>query len=346
LECSTVENKDIAALLESLCERPMAGSQAEPSVELLAVGREALNALSPGGDAPARPNPGDIEDADRLTAALAALLSGADTEAARRTVEDAALRSAAVRLDSQSAIAFVDAIEQSPLPAPAHLIDEILAADHAGGARSAAPHPSAGPTNIWSLIASGSWSTRRLAAAGMVLLLVGAASWSLYWQGTNPAVEGGPAPPTANGRPAVANAPAPAKPALATTQPCGRPGLTSDPPMAQSSALADGPKPADSQAAADCAPMPGNQLADRPADETGAIAARQRAEAARQAAAARSATDAAGKVGAAQSGREPSRGTINADHSGPMFGATGHNPPAALRTAPAAAPAAPRPPRP
>jgi hypothetical protein len=339
-----VENKDIAALLESLCERLMADSEAGPSAELLAVRREALKALSPDGEAHARPNRDDIADADRLTAALAALLSGADAEAARRTVEDAALQSAAVRLDAQSAIAFVDAIEQSPLSAPAHLIDEILAADDAGAARSAAPHPGPGPINIWSLIASGSWSMRRwrVAAACMLLLLAGAASWSLYWQGTNPAVEGGPAPPTANEQPAVADTPAPPKPALATTQPCGRAGPTRVPPMGQSGELADGPKPADSQAAADCAPTPGNQLADRPADETEAVAARQRAEAA----AARSAADAAGKVGAAQAGREPSRGTIDADHSGPMFGATGHNPPAASRIAPAAAPAAPRPLRP
>src|SRR5208282_4815500 len=139
------------------------------------------------------------------------------------------------------AIAFVDAIEQSPVSAPAHLIDEILAADDAGAAGSAAPHPSAGTTNIWSLIAGGSWSTRRwrVAAASMVLLLAGAASWSLYWQGV-------PAPPTANERPVVADAPAPPKPALATTQPCERPGPTSEPPMAQSSEVADGPKPADS----------------------------------------------------------------------------------------------------
>jgi hypothetical protein len=104
--------------------------------------------------------------------------------------------------------------------------------------------------------------------------------------------------------------------------------------MAQSSELAGGPKSADSPAGADCAPTPGNQLADRPADETEAVAVRQRAEAARQAAAARSAADAAGKVGAAQAGREPNHGTINADHSGSMFGAARGG----TRTAPAAAP--------
>jgi hypothetical protein len=88
--------------------------------------------LSQGGVA--RPEADDM-DADRLTAALTAVLSCVDAEIARRSVEDAMLRSAAVRLDVQSAFAFVDAIEQSPQSAPAHLVDEMLAANDAGAAR-------------------------------------------------------------------------------------------------------------------------------------------------------------------------------------------------------------------
>lgn len=313
-----MEKKHIAALLESLCERPLSDSHAEPSAELQALCREAVKALSQAGDAQACPT-AEVADADRLTAALAALLSGVDADAARRTVEDAALQSAAVRLDAQSAIAFVDAIEQSPLSAPAHLVDEILASDGVRAARS--PRPSAGATNSWSLIAGASWSARRWRmAAACAVLLAGVASWSAYWQRTNPAVEAGPLRPAASDRSAVADAPAPPRPALATTQPCEEHRPTGEVTVAQNSDPAGGPKPAEAAAGAGCAPAPDGRLADRPAGETEAT--RQRAEAARQAA-------------------DPNHGPIRADRSGPTFGATYHNPPAAAQIAPAAAPATP-----
>ena len=147
----------------------------EPSPELAALCREAAKAFSRAGAAGS--DGGDIADAGPLTAALAALLSSADAQAARR-LADAMLRSAAARLDAQSALAFVAAIEQSPQSAPARLVDEMLAPDIAVRVRSAAPRERAGIANIWSLIAGGSSSARRwrMAGACTVLLMAGMAS--------------------------------------------------------------------------------------------------------------------------------------------------------------------------
>ena len=110
-----MEQNDIAALLESLCEHPLTDGRVEPSPELAALCREAAKAFSRAGAAGS--DGGDIADAGPLTAALAALLSSADAQAARR-LADAMLRSAAARLDAQSALAFVAAIEQSPQSPP------------------------------------------------------------------------------------------------------------------------------------------------------------------------------------------------------------------------------------
>ena len=316
-----MEQKHIAALLESMCERPLTDSQAELSAELDAFCREAAKVLAQADDAQVCREADDIADSDRLTAALAALLSGADAEATRRTVEDAMLRSAAARLDAQSAIAFVAAIEQSPLSAPAHLVDEILAAGDAGAALSNASRPSA---NIWSLIASGSRSSRhwRIAAACAVLLVAGAASWAVYWPRTNPVLEGTPMP-VPSGHPTVADVPAQGVPATAAARPCDPRGPTGQVTMAQRSEAPGGRRPAETAVGTDCGPAPGSRFADRPADEV-------------EAAAARAASDAAGKVGAAPAGS----GQIRANRSAPTFGAADHNPAAAARSAPAAAPPA------
>ncbi len=255
-----------------------------------------------------------------------------------RTVAEATLRSAAARLDTESAFAFVDAIEQSPQTAPSHLVEEILAADRPAGT-GLAPRGGAGISALWLRIAGDSWPVRpwRMAAACAVVLVAGAASWSVFWLQTDTTAGGSAVPmaKTTSEPRSVADAPAPPRPAIATTQPCEPRSQASEPVNAETSAPAGMPK-ANSSASTDCASTPGHQFADRPAEEKEAIAARQQAEAARQAASARAASDAASKVGAAQAGREPGQGPIQADRSGPMFGSR----PAATLSAPAAAPAA------
>jgi hypothetical protein len=336
-ECLILEKSEVIALIEALCERPLKDGPAGSPAELQAFCREAAKALSQAGDAPTRPGLNTIADADRLTAALATLLSGSDAEAAHRTVAEAMLRSAAARLDAEAALAFVDAIEQSPQTAPAHLIEEMLAADRAAGAGSAPPLKAAAMSTVWSLIAGGSWPARRwrMAAACAVLLVAGVASWSVYWPQTS-STAGGSAVPmakTTSEQRSVADAPAAPRPALAATQPCEPQSLAGEAANPESAPHV-APK-ANSSAGVDCTPTPGHQFADRPADGNEAIAARQQAEAARQAASARAAADAASKVGAAQAGREP----VQADRSGPMFGTGDLNRPAATPSAPAAVPA-------
>ena len=332
-----MEKSEIIALIEALCERPLEGGQAGTPAELHAFCREAATALLQVGDPPTRPDLDTIADADRLTAALAALLSGSDAEALRRTVEEAMLRSAAARLDAEAAFAFVDAIENSQQTAPAHLVEEMLAAHRAAGTGSAPPRQAAAMSTVWSLIAGGSWSARRwrMAAACAVLLVAGVASWSAYWLQTNPTAGGSSVPmaKTTSEQRSVADAPAAPRPALATAQPCEPRSQAVETASADRAPAAA--SKADSSAVVDCSPTPGHQFADRPADQNEAIAARQQAEAARQAVSTRAATDAASKVGAAQAGREPGQGPVHADRSGPMFGSR----PAATLSAPAAAPA-------
>jgi hypothetical protein len=340
-ECQALEKNEIIALIDSLCERPLEDRQAEPAAELQAFCREAAMALSQATDASTRREPDTIADVDRYTAALATLLSGSDVESARRTVAEETLRSAAVRLDAESALAFVDAIEQSPQTTPADLVEEMLAADRADGTGSVR-REGAGASALWSLIVGGSWSARRwrMAAVCMLLLVAGVASWPAYWQQTNPTAGGSALPmaKTTSEPRSVADAPAPPSPAVATTQatqPCEPRSQANETGNAETSAPAGAPK-ASSSAGADCDSAPGHQFADRPAGENEAIvAARRQAEAARQAASARAAAAAASKVGAAKAGREP----IQADRSGPTFGPGDLHRPAATLSAPAAMPA-------
>src|SRR5215813_12824734 len=162
-----------------------------PSEELQALCRAAL---ARAGDASAGAGSDASEDAERLTAALAALWSSTDRETARRTVETALMASAAARLDAEAARAFLDAIEQSLQTAPAHLVDEVAS----GGRAAAAGMAQRRLASRWSMIffrkpvstfrdharvhAIGSWSVRRwgLAATCGVLLVAGVSSWSIY----------------------------------------------------------------------------------------------------------------------------------------------------------------------
>jgi hypothetical protein len=337
-ECQTLEKSEIIALIEALCERPLEDGQADPPAELHVFCREAAKALSQAGDASTRRGPDTLADADRYTAALAALLSGSDAEPARRTVAEATLRSAAARLDAGSAAAFVDAIEQSPQTAPSHLVEEMLEADRAA-ATGLAPRQGAGISALWRWIPGGAWSaqTWRMAAACTVLMVAGVASWSVYRLETDSSVRGSAAPTaeTAKVRRSLADAPAPPRPAIASTEPCGPGNQASEAVNTETGAPGGAPK-ANASAATNCSPTPDHQFADRPNEENKAIDARQQAEAARQAASARAGAAAAGKIGAAQAGREPGQGSVQADHSGPMFGSR----PAATMSAPAAVPAA------
>ena len=337
-ECQTLEKSEIIALIDALCERPLEDGQADPSAELQAFCREAAKALSQAGNASTRRGPDTLADADRYTAALAALLSGSDAEPARRIVAEATLRSAAARLDAGSALAFVDAIEQSPQTAPSHLVEEILEADRAA-ATGLAPRQGVGISALWRWTPGGAWSARswRMAAACTVLMVAGVASWSVYRLETDSSVRGSAAPMAEKGtvRRSVADAPAPPRPAIASTEPCGPGNKASEAVNTETGAPAGAPK-ANASAATNCSPTTDHQVADRPNEENKAIDARQQAEAARQAASARAGAEAAGKVGAAQAGRAPGQGSVQADHSGPMFGSR----PAATMSAPAAVPAA------
>ena len=154
-----MEKHEIIALIDALCERPLEDSQAEPSAELQAFCREAAKALSQAGDIDMEAGRSleTVADSDQLIAALATLLSGSNVEAARRTLADAAGRSDTVRLEAEATLAFVDAIEQSPQAAPAHLVEELLVADaltmpRAGAARS----------SLWSRMVGGFWPARSI----------------------------------------------------------------------------------------------------------------------------------------------------------------------------------------
>jgi hypothetical protein len=333
-----LKDKDIAALLESLCERPLADNQTAPSAELLALCRDAATVLLQDSDAEPGGEAVDIADTGRITAALAELLSRDNAEAARQMIETAAARSAAIRLDVQSARTFVDAVEQSPQSAPAHLVDALLAADRARLTHSTAPAARAKTKTIWSRIVGRSSSARRwrIVTACTVLLAAGAASWSVYWQQTGPVADNSVALPAAKATSeasAIAARPAPLTPVLTTAQPCEPRIAKSEASKAARSRPAEAAK-MEPSAETDCATPAGHQFADRPAEELEAIAARARREAARQAAAERAAAEAAGKIGAAQAGRP--QGPVAAEHFGPLNGMPGDNFPAAASTLPAA----------
>ena len=335
----TVERKDIAALLESLCEHPLADGQAQSSPEVEALRRAAAQAFRE--DSAARGEGSDANEATRLRAALAALMSGTAGEGERRIVADAVLQSPAARLDVQSALAFVGAVEHSPESAPARLVDEILARDRARSTGSVAVRERAGSANIWSLIVGRSWPAQgwRVAAVCTVLLMVSVAP--VYRMQTNPAVEGSSPSPmveTSSKPSAVVDVPAQPQSTLAPSQPCAPRGAPGEAIKAQNIAPADTPTPAISTAAPDCAPTPGRTFAEDPAKEIEAAAARQRAEAAGQAAAASETA----KVGAARADHSPPGSPIEVNRSGPAFGTKGRTIRTPAVAAPPAAPATPQ----
>jgi hypothetical protein len=340
----TVERKDIAALLESLCEHPLADGQAQSSPEVEALRRAAAQAFRE--DSAARGEGSDAIEATRLRAALAALMSGTAGEGERRIVVDAVLQSPAARLDVQSAQAFVGAIEHSLQSAPARLVDEILAREGARSAGSVAVRERAGSANIWSRIVGRSWPAKGWRVAALCTLLMVISVAPLLRTQTNPALETAPPSPIAEtaSKPTAVVA-SPAQRALTTGQPCA-PRHTSDATNAKSIAPAEPPTaavPAEptaavSTAAADCSPAPVRTFAEDPAKEIEAAAARQRAEAAGQAAAASETA----KVGAARADHSPPGSPIEVNRSGPAFGTKGRTIRTPAVAAPPAAPATPQ----
>ncbi|MBI5260967.1 MAG: hypothetical protein HY852_04010 [Bradyrhizobium sp.] len=327
-----MEKRELASLIEALCEAPLDG-RAESSAELLALRREAAKALveATGTDAAAEMS------ADRLIAALAALLSGSDSEAARLALADRA-----TRLDAESALAFVDAVELSAQAAPAHLVEELVAAE------ARAPRGGATARSVWSGVAEGFRPAQRWRVVGAcaVMLVASAAALSLYWEETgqlaNPPAsvakranpESGPA--VAAGAPAARSPvlapsavltppPAVSPPILAESQPCEPSSRISASAAKESRSLARAQKtPIDSDDA--CNSAPGNRLVDTALKE-----ALEKAERARAAA------DAAAKIGTMKTDRE----SVQADRLDRMPGVAAERPAAAAGSAPAALPAKP-----
>ena len=319
---------DIAVLLEALCDRPLTGDQTGLSADVLALYLAAAKVLEQSGGTLPASMLDPIGDADKLTAGLASILSGLDAKAIRGVFDEAALRSGAVRLDALSALAFLEGIGQSPQPAPAHLVERVLASDVASSASPIALRE--GAAGDFSPIPAGFWTMwrGRMAAACIVLLVAGGLSWSVYWERQSPIADGGTLPPTAKSsieRPFVGKTPAEPRPALATAKPC-------EPPLGKDAA-------AEKTGRDDRLNRADARALHQECDETGtgtSEAARERTDAVRRAAGA--AAEAAGRADAAQPGRDIDQSRLQADQSGPGHGPTVHDPPAATLSAPASRP--------
>jgi hypothetical protein len=278
-----MDKKD-ASLLDALCDRPLAADDSDPSPRLRAFCIEAAEALRGLGDG----SPDPTADPDVAAALIATVHSGLETEAERAAFNSAATRSAAFRLDVQSALAFVDAIER-PERAPAHLVASLAAS-------AARPEPR---PRAWRLLAvRPHW---RVATAFTVALAAGGLASALYLRPGIVEHDGGPTiSPTVVGR---VSRPAPRRAFVAGERPSGArheaAKVPSCPPAAPAGTAAPPPtadtvaEPVAARAEADCGPPAGPHpvaatpvatdpvLADRP-DDTAAALALRRAEAARQ----------------------------------------------------------------
>lgn len=295
-----MDKKEIAALIEALCDRPLADGR----LELSALARRSDVAKAIEQSAEMSPNavPAPESDAEKVTMVLASILPSIDAETARGVFDEATLRSAAVRLDAQSALAFLERLERSQQTAPVHLVEQILA--------SAAPQrptsSSEAEPGILSAILAGSWSMRRwrIAAACTVLLVAGGLSWSVYWENARRAPVGAPPAPAARTSielSFVSDAPAEPKPVPTMTQRCDPSALSKDTTRGRLEHGDRSNRPDTTALRSDC---------DGPAAE------------------------AASKVDAAR----PSPGTVEADHGEPVLGATNLKPPAATLSVPKASP--------
>ena len=214
-----MDKKAIGALLESLLARPLAGDREGHEPAAAAAASRIAQALSHVD--PAR---SDAQGPDHPGSALAAVLSGTATPAQCRALHEAAATSGATRLEAQSALAFIEGIEQAPLTAPAHLVEQVLV-EHdlvdQGLAEQGLVDQALAPAGVarartrlgvWSRLwsgLSGSFIGRRggqAVAACAVMLMAAGVSWSLL----RPPAETAPAS-------AVVPAATTAKKALPTT---------------------------------------------------------------------------------------------------------------------------------
>ena len=250
-----MDKNEMAALLESLCERPFQGDQEGPAPAVQAFAHRVERALADAEQSASLAGQPETQAAESLkadkldqgSAGLASILSGTATHAQCREFQEAAGTSGALRLEAQSALAFVESVEQSPRAAPAHLVEQVLA--------SAGRAPSRSRPGIWSRLSGSRLGRRRgqLVAACAVMLMAGGLSWSLLRAPAElpadhavvPAAmspeEGAPvghSSPKPAPAPAATPAAAPAPASVAPAALAPEPGLaTSPPPAAQ--ALAD-----------------------------------------------------------------------------------------------------------
>lgn len=122
-----MEKREIVALLEALCDRPLAAGGANDPAQLQALCRGAADVLA--RTQPDRSPTETVAETDRLTALLATVLSGRASEANRVLLAETLAGSPTRRLEASSAPAYLGAIEASAQPAPAELIDELLRGD-------------------------------------------------------------------------------------------------------------------------------------------------------------------------------------------------------------------------
>jgi hypothetical protein len=357
-----LDKNELAALLESLCDRPFADDpdgRSPAQQELASRTARVLSSADGREDAIA-----DAEDG-APAAALASILSGTANAAQCHEFQEAAVASSAVRLNAQSALGFVDGIEQSPLRAPAHLVQQVAAAADTRVIDTSERERTSG---IWSRISGirlGGWHGRM--AAGCAVLIMGAGlSWSLLLRPAAPP-EGRVAAPTTHppdDAPVIIPEPAPPAPEPAPISPPMSAPMTSAPlsapvvPAAPPAPLI-APMPAPAQALADpCASRssPRSEAGLESPPTTTADAAKRGSKPPRKTAAAPVADagcpDAAGNVGATEAGSSPKadRAPALAARPGSQVGGIDRHSPAALsasRPAPAVgAPAPVKPARP
>lgn len=199
------ENK-VASLVESLCERPFADGPQAQSAPMRALVPPAAPVQPPhpnptllagmgteGGEAA----PSMAASTTTSTAAsmdsgeLAAILSGTATPTQVEAFHQAAAESDALRLEAQSALAFVDGVEQAPLAAPAFLVQQVLPAERASARVAAASIPK---PSIWLHFRP----RRQVAAACVMLLMGGGLTWSLIGRNVEAPRQAAPPLPAAS----------------------------------------------------------------------------------------------------------------------------------------------------
>lgn len=345
-----MDKNEIAALLESLCERPFAGDQGEQPLAVEANARRAAQALSRADEAQSGSMAGQAEmrqaeQAGQVGAELASILSGTATDAQCHGFQEAAAASDAVRLEAQSALAFVEGIEQAPLTAPAHLVEQVL--------KSAAGAPLDSKPGIWSRLSGSLLVGRRgqVVAACAVMLMAGGLSWSLLWRPADLAPDGAAIPATTSPKEALpvdGPQPGPASvlvPAAPASAPMPLPTPALAPPPTRALAPSPVSVPAPAQALADpCAPRSLSALEGEARPRVESKAAKPTPNQQSKTAAA-SAPDPGCVVngGAIEAGRSPpaDQGRVRAERPAAKTGRPDRDPAAAAASAPAARPTSP-----